>query len=241
MKEYAVLVDIARKRDFTGIMVMKDFPEVVPEIKAIGTGPRVIHFYDIVHIEKFQGLRYQEIADRVAAVTDHSDLRNNSDLLVDGTGIGDAAVELMRGKSLYPLPIIFTASGQAREVYSDMGSVFGESGRLNAARVIKEIHVPKADLVAAGTLLLQQRRLRVAPGRWADEFRKQLENFRGKVNEKTGRTKYEADTEAIHDDLVVCYLMGAWWFTNRKGKNEIPEREIADNRSAGFDPMDFMM
>lgn len=239
MKEYAVLIDIAKKRDFTGIMIMKDFPEVVPEVSGFKTGPRIIHFYDIVHIEKFQGLRYQEITERAVKVMDHVDLKNNADLVVDGTGVGEAAVDLMRGAGLFPTPIIFTGSGQMRYVYADMGSVFGNvPGKLSVARTVKEIHVPKTDLVSAGTLLLQQKRLRVANTRWSEDFRKQLENFRGKVNEKTGRTSYEADTEAIHDDLVVCYLMGAWWFGNRK--DDIPERELTENESTGFEPMDFM-
>jgi hypothetical protein len=64
--------------------------------------------------------------------------------------------------------------------------------------------------------MLQQGLIAVAPSRWSDDFRAQLAGFKGKVNEKTGHTKYEAETEELHDDLVVCYLMGAWWYARRK-------------------------
>jgi hypothetical protein len=242
LNEFAVIVDIAKKRDYTAIMVMRDTPEVIRGIDRLGTADRTLHYYDVSHIDKFQGLPYQDIADRVTDMMSHANLRNNADLLVDGTGVGEAAVDLIRERGNYPLPIIFTGGGQVREVYSDVGSIFGNvPGRLAGARTIKEIHVPKADLVTAGRVILQQNRLRVAKSRWSDDFRKQLEAFRGKVNEKTNRIKYEAETEQDHDDLVVCYLMGAWWLTRRKEADEIPERIIGGGSGVpDWDPFDHL-
>lgn len=243
MKEYAVIVDIAKKRDYTAIMVMRDSPEVVTGKPILNTSDRVIHFFDIAHIEMFQGLTYPEIIERVQFIMDFADIRNNADLVIDGTGVGEAPVDLLRASGFYPNSIVFTGGTQVRFVYSDVGGVFkGAPGQLLGAQTVREIHVPKADLVSAGVVILQQGRLRVAPSlRWAEAFRKQLEAFRGKVNEKTNRIAYEAKTEADHDDLVVCYLMGCWWFRNRKGSDEIPEqtmeRELISN---DWDPFNFI-
>lgn len=237
MNEYAVLVDLAKKRDFTSIMIMQDVPEIVQGIKN-----RIIHYYDIRQIEKYQGMRYTEISKRVSQIMDHTVLKNNADLIVDGTGVGEAEVDIMRDDKLYPIPIIFTGGMQPQYVYCEMGSVFGNiPGKLQAAKVLKEIHVPKVDLVSAGVLVLQQKRIRIAPSRWTEDFRKQLENFRGKVNEKTRNVKLEAVDESIHDDFVVSFLMGAWWFTKYQDEKEIPEREITTEETVGFDPMDFMV
>jgi hypothetical protein len=161
--------------------------------------------------------------------------------LVDGTGVGEAAVELIRRAGLNPLPILFTAAGAVKEKYADFGDVFGgRQGTLRGARILKEIHVPKKDLVTAGSILLQQRRIGAAPGRWAEEFRKQLEAFRGKVNEATRRVVYEAEHESDHDDLVVCYLMGAWWILNRRERNAIEERRVTPEEQAVYDPLEFI-
>jgi hypothetical protein len=249
MNEFIVSVDIAKKRDFFGIMVLRDVPRLVPAQEVLGGPDRVLHRYDITRIEKYQGMEYTEMAGRLALLMNHTDLRNNTDLLVDGTGVGEAAVELIRREGLNPVPVIFTAAGAVRERYAGFGEVFGGPGgggppgwpgALRGARVLKEIHVPKKDLVAAGSILLQQRRVAAAPGRWAEEFRKQLEAFRGKVNEATRRVAYEAERESDHDDLVVCYLMGAWWILNRRERGAIEERRLACEEQAAYDPLNFV-
>jgi hypothetical protein len=121
-----------------------------------------------------------------------------------------------------------------------MGEVFSNTKGLTGARVLKDISIPKKDLVAAGNILLQQGRVRVAPGRWNEDFKRQLAKFKGKVKEDTGNKKYEAETERDHDDLVVCFLMGAWWILNRKERNVNPERTGAQKEAAGWEPDDYM-
>lgn len=244
MNEYAVLVDFAKKRDFNATMVMKDTPEIVPGPEVLGRPDRILHFYDILYIEQKQKRRYHEIAEDTVKLMRHQDLAVNADLLVDGTGVGEAVVEIMREKHLFPIPIITTGSGQVREVYAEMGQVFtGAPTKLQGARTLQEIHVPKADLVAAGQALMQQGRVRVARGlRWAAEFEKQLERFRGKINEKTHRKVYEAETEEDHDDLVICFLIGSWWFTSRQSRETIEERQLATgiDQPGDWNPYDHM-
>lgn len=234
------MADIAKKRDYFALMLFHDNARIVDGNKILESPDRIIHYYDIKTIEQYQGFGYEEMAERVYTIMDNPLLRMNTDLIVDGTGIGDAAVELMRKRGLYPVPIIFSGGSAPKEHYAGMGEVFNTSGKLAGARTLKEISVPKKDLVAAGSVMIQQGRIRVAPGKWNEEFKRQLSKFKGKVNENTGRKTYEAETEQDHDDLVVCFLMGAWWIFNRKDRNAIPEQVIDKKAGAGWEPEDYM-
>ena len=161
----------------------------------------------------------------------HRDLVNNCELLVDGTGVGEAVIDLLRERGLSPMPILFTGGTEPRPVYADFGSVFG--GGFRGMQAVKEYHVPKADLVAAGQLISQQGRVRVAPNlKYAEDFRLQMEGFRGRVNEATGRKKYENDTDDLHDDMVVCYLMAAWWMVQGQGAAAVKEVALDRNETA---------
>ena len=220
-------------------MLFHDNAQLEPGNKILQYPDRVIHYYDIKLIEKYQGLGYEEMADRTAIVMQNPKLRLNTDLIVDGTGVGDAAVEMMRKRGLYPIPIIFSGGEAPRQHYAEFGSVFkGTQGKINGAQVLEYISVPKKDLVDAGKVMMQQGRLRVAPGRWNEDFKTQLSKFKGKVNEATGNKKFEAETEQIKDDLVVVYLMGAWWIFNRKEKG-IPEQAGSQGNTVGWEPDDY--
>jgi hypothetical protein len=221
-------------------MLFQDNPQIIDGNKTLETPDRLIHYYDIKNIEQYQGLGYEDMAERIATIMQNPQLRLNTDLIVDGTGVGEAAIEMIRKRGLYPVPIIFSGGGEPREHYAGMGEVFGGSGKLAGARVLKEISVPKKDLVDAGKVMLQQGRLRIAPGRWNEEFKKQLSKFKGKVNDRTNNTKYEAETEQDHDDLVVCFLMGSWWIFNRRERNNNPERTEAESAATGWEPDDYM-
>jgi hypothetical protein len=242
VKDHILAVDIARKRDYFNIQVGKLTPEIIPGSTVMGTEDRLIHYLDIIHIEKYQNITYDEAVDHVERLAKHRDLVGNHDLIVDGTGVGDAAVELIRKRNLTPVPIVFTSGGSVREVRGDSTRVFRltpASSSVQTMAILEQIDVPKADLVVAGTLLLQQRRVRVAPGlRWKDDFLKQMMGFRGKVNEKTNRVKFEADTEALHDDQVVCYLMMAWWYQRLTRQVRAPEGPLvrAEERLADTRP-----
>lgn len=232
--------DPAQKRDFTSGFIVKRTPEIVNGSSLIQSPDRVRVYADIVAIDKFNNITYPRIADIIESRIGHKDLKHSCDLLVDGTGVGAALVDLLRDKDLRPIPIVFTGGGAVREVTTPFGTIFKNSpGQLCPLKVIRELHVPKADLVAAGKLLLEQGRVRVAEGlRWGQDFKDQLLAFRGKVNEK-GRAKYEADSEEDHDDMVVCFLMAAWWILRGGTKDE--ERVIPSSSSQGGDwePADY--
>lgn len=236
-KEYLILIDPGKKRDPTAIMVMRDNIKIVDGSQRMGTPDKIQHFYEIIHMDKVLDTRFTEVCRIVGVITEHKDIKNNHDLVVDGTGIGEVVIDIMRENLLVPVPIVFTGPGQVREVFSSFGKVFGSG--FAGAKVLKEIHVPKEDLVSAGQNIIQQGRLGIAPGlKFEDDFKRQLLMFRGKVNENKRNISYNANTEEDHDDLVVCFLMGAWWFTRSRKTDEqiIPPAKQEQN----WNPMDYL-
>jgi hypothetical protein len=113
-------------------------------------------------------------------------------LVLDCTGVGRPLVDMLKAAGLSPMAVTITG-----------GDVATHEGR--------EYHVPKRDLVAACQLLMQQGRLKVAEGvKAAEEFVRELESFKYKINISTGHDSYEAWRESIHDDLVLTVCMACW-------------------------------
>jgi hypothetical protein len=162
---------------------------------------RVTWYHDIVRIEKYQGQRYEDISARIHYICNGAAIANNYDLLIDGTGIGEAVTEYL--EDLGAIPIIFTGGNIHREHYS----------KKTGLNILESISVPKKDLVHAGVVLMQEGRIGIAPGPYTDEFFTQAKHYR--MNRSTG--KIEADEDAVHDDLISCYIMGAWFINYQRG------------------------
>jgi hypothetical protein len=72
--------------------------------------------------------------------------------------------------------------------------------------------VPKRDLVAAVQVLLQNGRLKIAPElELAPVLKKELLNFRVKIDPKTAHDSYEHWREGDHDDLVLATALACWY------------------------------
>jgi hypothetical protein len=226
-------------------MVFKSTPRVEPGSDLLETPDRIVQHYDVVYIDKERELRYPEMVDRTLRIVNHVDLKNDHDLIVDGTGVGEAAVDYMRDAGMYPIPIVFTNGNVVSEIYADINKVFsGTHDRLQAAKTLKEIRVPKKDLVTAGSVVMQQGRIHFSHGlMYRQDLEQQLMGFQGKVNEMTRHTKYEAEDEETHDDLVVVYLQGCWWLLNRSNVEGIKERplpaSVGNNPATVWEPADY--
>lgn len=243
MKEYTIAVDLAKKRDFYAVIVFQNVQTIIPGSKLLGSADRTIMEYDIVYIDKAKELRYPEMVERTVRIAGYSKIKNNYDLLVDGTGVGEAVVDYLREAGLYPIPIIFTSGTQVNEIYEDIGKVFGDIGgdRLQSARTLKELRIPKEDLISAGRILLEQGRVHIAKGvKYRDDFEDQMMSFTGKLNEVTKHTKYEAEDEEVHDDLVVCYSMGSWWGLHSHSIDGFKEKILPPRgHSTAWEPADY--
>jgi hypothetical protein len=87
--------------------------------------------------------------------------------------------------------------------------------------------VPKRDLVTVTQVLLQNGRLRVAAGLpEAETLKRELLNFRVKIDPRTAHDSYEHWRESEHDDLVLAVSMAAWFrqYWNRHLDAGLPDR-----------------
>lgn len=151
------------------------------------------------HLERFElGTRYPVIIERVRQVLSTNPLRGKRiALLADKTGVGASVVDSLRYAGLGPIAItIHGGSVVSRDEYG--------------------YRVPKRDLVSAVQVLLQNSRLRIAEGLpLAETLKKELLNFRVKIDPKTAHDSYEHWREGDHDDLVLAAAMACWfrqWF-----------------------------
>ena len=121
-------------------------------------------------------------------------------LLVDGTGVGRAVVDLFRDakhEDVALAPITFTSGNQ---VTPGDGS--------------NELHIPVRDLVGSAQIALQTKRLKWPKDmQWTKELVKELRAFKVKITlSKLGipHDSYEAWREGDHDDIVFAVAMACW-------------------------------
>ena len=73
------------------------------------------------------------------------------------------------------------------------------------------IRVPKRDLASAPLVLMQNKQLKIAEAlQLAPVLKRELLNFKVKINIATGHDSYEAWREGDHDDLVLAVAMACW-------------------------------
>jgi hypothetical protein len=73
------------------------------------------------------------------------------------------------------------------------------------------LRVPKRDLASAPLVLMQNGQLKIAAEMpLADTLRKELLNFKVKINISTAHDSYEAWREGDHDDLVLSVALACW-------------------------------
>jgi hypothetical protein len=150
--------------------------------------------YAVRHLQRFPiGTPYAEI---IAAVRELFAVRelNRAWLTIDQTGIGRPVVDLLRRAKI---------TGQLRAVILTTGHTMscGDGGAWL---------IPKQELVTTLQVLLQARRLKIAPTLpAADALVQELTKFRMKVSAANSETT-EAWREGPQDDLVLAVAIAAW-------------------------------
>lgn len=189
---YFVGLDLGQASDFTALVVLER--PVVEQRKGKGV-PSAKPVYSLRHLHRFPlGTPYTEIVSDVVTMVGKPPLEGCS-LIVDSTGVGAAVMDLLRQSSPKALlrPVLITGGNSA--AMSDDGCW----------------HVAKVQLVSVLQILLQARRLKVAPALpLAELLTKELQNFRVKITASANET-YEAWREGDHDDLVLSAALACWF------------------------------
>src|SRR5215211_6692771 len=149
------------------------------------------------HLERFElGTKYTDVVDRVAALVRSDSLRHMpAVLLVDKTGVGAAVLDSFTHAKVGTVAI--TLHGGSSVTRDPQRSGF---------------RVPKRDLITVTQVLLQNGQLKVAAGLpEAETLKKELLNFRVKIDPRTAHDSYEHWREGDHDDLVLAVSMAAWF------------------------------
>jgi hypothetical protein len=181
MSTFAAGLDLGQSQDHTGLVIVERLEEE--------GGAR----YDVRHLERFKlGTGYPTI---VAVVTDllkQEPLSEKAPLIVDGTGVGRAVVEMLGRPRGGLVPVTITG-GEA--------TVF-EKGYW---------HVPKRELVGVVQSLLQTRKLKFAEGLpLVSTLVKELLGFQIKISAAAHDT-YGNWRDGEHDDLVLGLALCLWY------------------------------
>jgi hypothetical protein len=187
--QYFSGLDLGQPSEFTALAVLERTAQPDPE--NLG---RKLRFYAVRHLERFElGTSFPDICARLKAVFSDSRLQNST-LTVDQTAVGHPVIDLLRrgrlGVSTRPLTI---TAGQRSE-YDPYGTCL----------------VPKIELVSTLQVLLQSRRMKVAPSLpQAKTLTKELSRYRAKSTLASVDT-LEDWREGPHDDLVLAVAIAAW-------------------------------
>lgn len=186
-------LDLGQQQDYSALAVVRrDDPPAPPPAPAPATeqGPprlRVTYLYRWPLGTKY-GAIVSSVAQFLASPLSSSDPR----LVIDGTGVGLAVLEL------------FDAAG----VRYDAVSIHGGTTTTHDGRLWK---VAKKSLVAAVQVPLQDHRLTVEPATmpYAKELRAELGNFRYTIT-AAAHEQFAAWREQDHDDLVLALALACW-------------------------------
>jgi hypothetical protein len=161
------------------------------------------------HLERYElGTPYPKVIEHVSRLLRRPPIRAHLDhtrLLIDATGVGRPVVDSFRAQSVHPISVLIHGGERVSQENAGLRDII--------------LRVPKRDLVAAVQTLLQNGRLRIAAGLpLADVLRKELLNFRVKVDPRTAHDSYSHWREGDHDDLVLATACACWYreYANRQ-------------------------
>jgi hypothetical protein len=152
------------------------------------------------HLERFElHTRYPEIVEHVKRLLLREPFRRRmryTRLLVDRTGVGAGVVDSFYEHGVCPISV----------------SIHGGNAVSQDPANLRSYRVPKRDLVSAVQVPLQNGSLKIAPEmELAPVLKKELLNFRVKIDPKTAHDSYEHWREGDHDDLVLATALACWY------------------------------
>lgn len=207
MPNYTIGLDLGQVRDYSALVVAERLKFLEGRSRETSfdedAGYHESEAYFIRHIQRFElGTPYPTVVDTVSELIQTSELRGNTLLVFDRTGVGGAVADLFREAYQrhklgphWPLGVNLTGG-------------FSHRG---AARGSYCTTAHKGDVVQRLYLLFDQGRIKAPlglPGH--EDLIKEIRAFRPKQNAQTGNLSYEAERESDHDDLVIALALAVW-------------------------------
>jgi hypothetical protein len=170
--------------------------------------------YHVRHLERPPlGTSYVDVVERIVALMEGLGDRELV-LAVDTTGVGRPVADMLKARLTEWLegePDKRTHITAAWITITGGDSVTKAEGG--------GLRVPKRDLASAPLVLMQKGHLKIAREMaLADTLKRELLNFKVKINIATGHDSYEAWREGDHDDLVLAVAMACWCGERYMGK-----------------------
>jgi hypothetical protein len=209
-------VDLGQQRDFTAITVIER--GYVPAGKlynahywykgreTYAAREPVKLEYHVRHLERpALGTSYVDVVERVIELLKSlAELDEELVLTVDMTGVGRPVADMLKARLNEWLE-------QDRDGYLNAAWITITGGDSVTKAEGGGLRVPKRDLASAPLVLMQNKQLKIAEGlQLADALKRELLNFKVKINIATGHDSYEAWREGDHDDLVLAVAMACW-------------------------------
>jgi len=203
--KYFCGLDLAQASDFTAsALVERILDEVPPEESEKGvslqTGeisPTPPHYHVRGLYRYPRGTLYPAIVEDMNERMRRPPLADDVVLVIDGTGVGAAVVDMFRTHPRRPcpiMPVLITAG--AGVTYEP-----------------PYWHVAKINLVAAVQRALQEERLKIADVPERVTLLAELQNFQVKITAAANATYGAGDgwREGAHDDLVLALALALWY------------------------------
>ena len=191
---YSVGLDLGTSRDHTVIVVdeVQWYSQLNMVMSQFAAQPseesrKRVTAHHIRAIERLPlGLDYNVICQRVAAVMERlPEIKMKPQLAYDGTGVGKAVGDMLRGYGLLPMSMVIT-------------------GGQSETRDGNELRVAKSLLSSCLAVAMDSRRLKIADALpEAQGLEEELQAFTVKRT-AAGNMTFEAYTESVHDDRVMA-------------------------------------
>ena len=160
--------------------------------------------YRVRHLERPPlGTSYVDVVGRILELL--TSLEDEELVLaVDTTGVGRPVADMLK-RHLNK----WLEGDRRREITTGWITITGGDSVTKAEG--GGLRVPKRDLASAPLVLMQNGQLKIAAEMpLAETLRKELLNFKVKINISTAHDSYEAWREGDHDDLVLSVALACW-------------------------------
>lgn len=154
--------------------------------------PVFLPSFHLRHLGRMKiGVPYPQQVSEVKKLMERPMLLGTTDLVVDGTGVGRAVVDMFRQAGLKPTAVTITSGMETHFVDGYW-------------------RCPKAEIISDLQVLFAQQRLRFAAELpLLDKFKTEMLAFTVEIDKRTAHESFEG-RKGEHDDIVLAVAIAAW-------------------------------